>query len=62
MNVTPRDMPGMREIRLWVPDTTAPGFAEEYARQARLLSAADPDLDVLLDEAIVEVPGWDGQE
>ena len=28
---------GLRPIQLWVPDTGAPGFAEEAARQARLV-------------------------
>jgi hypothetical protein len=30
---------GMRPVQIWVPDTTAPGFAEEAARQCRLLAA-----------------------
>ena len=29
---------GLRPVQIWVPDTTAPGFAAEAARQARLLS------------------------
>jgi hypothetical protein len=29
---------GLRPLQIWVPDTTAPGFAEEAARQARLLA------------------------
>ena len=28
---------GLRPIQLWVPDTRAPGFAEECQRQSRLL-------------------------
>jgi hypothetical protein len=29
---------GMRPVQIWVPDTSAPGFAEEVARQCRLLA------------------------
>jgi hypothetical protein len=29
---------GMRPVQIWIPDTTAPGFAAEAARQARLLA------------------------
>lgn len=28
---------GMKLLRIWVPDPTAPGFAEEAERQAKLL-------------------------
>ena len=38
---------GLRPIQIWVPDTRAPGFAEEYARQAAIAGAAnraDPEL------------------
>ncbi|TAM06387.1 MAG: DUF3018 family protein [Paraburkholderia sp.] len=29
---------GMRLIQIWVPDTRAPGFADECRRQSRLLA------------------------
>jgi hypothetical protein len=29
---------GLRPVQIWIPDTTAPGFAAEAARQARLLA------------------------
>jgi hypothetical protein len=29
---------GLRPVQVWVPDTSAPGFAEEAARQCRLLA------------------------
>ena len=32
---------GMRPIQIWVPDTRAPGFAEEARRQSRLVDADD---------------------
>jgi hypothetical protein len=30
---------GLRPVQIWVPNTSAPGFAEEAARQCRLLAA-----------------------
>jgi hypothetical protein len=30
---------GLRPIQIWVPDTRAPGFAEEARRQSRLVDA-----------------------
>ena len=38
---------GLRPIQIWVPDTRAPGFADECARQAAIADAAnraDPEL------------------
>jgi hypothetical protein len=29
---------GLRPVQIWIPDTKAPGFAAEAARQARLLA------------------------
>ena len=29
---------GLRPVQIWVPDTSAPGFAAETARQGRLLA------------------------
>ena len=41
---------GLRPIQIWVPDTRAPGFAEECERQCRLVAATpDPDFDAWLD-------------
>jgi hypothetical protein len=40
--------PGMKLIRIWVPDPDAPGFAEEAARQAALLRGS-PDEEEALD-------------
>jgi hypothetical protein len=35
---------GLRPVQIWVPDTRAAGFAEECARQARLIQEAEtPD-------------------
>jgi hypothetical protein len=32
---------GLRPVQIWVPDTRAPGFAEEASRQSALVGAAD---------------------
>ncbi len=34
---------GLRPVQIWVPDTRRPGFAEECARQARVVRASDAD-------------------
>lgn len=39
---------GLRPIQIWVPDTRAPGFAEEACRQSRLV-AAEEDFDEVMD-------------
>jgi len=50
---------GMRLLRLWVPDPTAPGFAEEARRQARLLRGAPEEIEALeFIEAVADTEGW----
>ncbi|MCA3313101.1 MAG: antitoxin MazE family protein [Roseomonas sp.] len=39
---------GLRPIQIWVPDTRAPGFAEEARRQSRLV-ASESDFDDMMD-------------
>ena len=39
---------GLRLIEIWVPDTSAPGFAQEARRQS-LLVAAESDFDDVMD-------------
>ena len=39
---------GLRPIQSWVPDTRAPGFAEEARRQS-LLVASESDFDDMMD-------------
>ena len=39
---------GLRLIEIWVPDTSAPGFAQEARRQS-LLVAAKSDFDDMMD-------------
>ena len=38
---------GLRPIQIWVPDTRAPGFAEEARRQSRLVDA-DAEFDEVM--------------
>lgn len=57
---------GLRLVQFWVPDTRAPGFAEELARQCRAL-AERPDreldewLDRLNEETLAEVDEADAR-
>ncbi|CAG0968575.1 Antitoxin MazE [Burkholderiales bacterium] len=52
---------GLRPVQIWVPDSGAPGFVEECARQCRLVAAADraePDLARFMDAAAADLDGW----
>jgi hypothetical protein len=42
-----RQARGMKLLRIWVPDTSAPGFAAEAARQASLLRGAPEETEAL---------------
>lgn len=49
---------GLRPVKIWVPDTSRPGFAEECRRQSLLVAAADasdPELNALLDAALADL-------
>ena len=49
---------GLRPIQIWVPDTRAPGFAEECAHQAAIVDAAnraDPELMQFMDSAAADL-------
>ena len=52
---------GMRPVQIWVPDTRAPGFAAECARQAQLIRSAETPESQAEDEAwseASETAGW----
>jgi len=54
---------GLRPVRMWVPDTRRPDFAQECSRQCRLVAQADKadtQLHQLMDAALAEIDGWDG--
>lgn len=46
---------GLRPIQIWVPDTRAPGFAEEVRRQCRLANASAHAKD---DQDFVDSVSW----
>jgi len=46
---------GLRPIQIWVPDTRAPGFAEEVRRQCLLANASHHAKD---DQAFVDSVSW----
>jgi len=51
---------GLRLVRLWVPDTRAPGFAEECRRQSRAAArkkSAENDVMTWI-EANADTEGW----
>lgn len=51
---------GLRPVQMWLPDTKRDGFAEECARQSRILAASeanDPDLNGFLDAAFLDLAG-----
>lgn len=50
---------GLRPLRLWVPDTSQPGFAEECRRQSALIAADGAEWAVLNEiEALADHSGW----
>ncbi len=49
---------GLRPVQLWVPDTSAPGFAEECRRQARLIRDAGISEDDLAWAELSDTTGW----
>ncbi len=52
---------GMKLLRLWVPDPTAAGFAQEAHRQAALLRGASEETEALdFIEAVADTEGWNG--
>jgi hypothetical protein len=51
---------GLRPIQIWVPDTSAPGFAEECARQCRLIRDSGEDAAIQdFFEAAADTEGWE---
>jgi hypothetical protein len=50
---------GLRPVQMWVPDTGAPGFAEEARRQSVLVSCGAGEREALdFIEAAADVDGW----
>ncbi len=42
-----RKAQGMKELRIWVPDTKRPGFAREMGRQLALVEGSAEDEETL---------------
>ena len=52
---------GLRPVQIWLPDTRAAGFAEECARQSRLVREAETPASRAEDaawSAVSETSGW----
>ena len=52
---------GLRPVQIWVPDTRVQGFAEECARQSRLIRESETRESRAVDEAWFEASdksGW----
>ena len=49
---------GLRPVQIWVPDTRAPGFAEECRRQSQLIRESETDADRAEDEPW-EAAAWE---
>ena len=52
---------GLRPIQIWVPNTRAPGFAEECARQCLMVAAAAAEESKAFDAAwadLSDTTGW----
>ena len=55
---------GLRPVQIWVPDTRAPGFAEEARRQSALVAAADREdheLQEFMDAALADLLALDDE-
>lgn len=51
---------GLRPVQIWVPDTQAPGFAEELRRQCALVRK-HPEEQEILDfiESVADLTDWE---
>jgi hypothetical protein len=46
---------GLRPVQIWIPDTRAPGFAEEARRQCLIANASD---QARQDQAFIDSVSW----
>ena len=56
---------GLRPVQVWLPDTRAPGFAEEMRRQCQMIAAAEDTPEAREEAAFWEAATadtWDGLE
>ncbi|HBS27455.1 MAG TPA: DUF3018 domain-containing protein [Gammaproteobacteria bacterium] len=52
---------GMKELRLWVPDPSVPGFNKEAHRQSKLASELSEEQEALkfIEDAAENIEGWE---
>ncbi len=53
---------GLREVRLWVPDTRSPEFRKEAARQAALLDHSDDEREASEMMVGFTIEAWDKED
>ncbi len=49
---------GLRPIQIWVPDTRAPGFADQCRRQSRVIRDAETEAS-RIEDAYWEAASWE---
>lgn len=50
---------GLRPVQIWVPDTTRPGFREQFQRQARIVHSNAREKETLdWIEELADFRGW----
>ena len=49
---------GLRPIQIWVPDTRAPGFADQCRRQSRVIRDAETEAS-RIEDADWEAASWE---
>jgi hypothetical protein len=51
---------GMRQVQIWVPDSTSPSFRREVRRQSLLVSKGGGERALLEGiEAVADLDGWE---
>ena len=51
---------GMRQVQIWVPDSTSPSLRREARRQSLLVSRSPGESEAVADvEAIADLEGWE---
>ncbi|MBA4748605.1 MAG: DUF3018 family protein [Sphingopyxis sp.] len=53
---------GLREVRMWVPDTRSPAFRNEAARQAALLDHSEDERAAAEMMVKFTSKAWDGED
>jgi hypothetical protein len=51
---------GMRQVQIWVPDSTSPSLRREARRQSLLVSRSAGEKEAIAEvEAIADIEGWE---